>query len=427
MLERPAETANTGAADDRAALRRVVRQVFIAAIAFVLTAGVWELVVGRLHARSAIPEPFKTKIDWCLNTPGVNTVFIGSSRYFHGIDPAVFDADTARQGVVTHSYDLGFDALDFPELRFVFEHVLADPRAKNLKYVMIEPSLRVRLAPGLEHSQRAITLHDTAGTEAITQMILEGNHDWKRKLLWLYEQGSVSALRLTNVGALTNAYIRPQEPTPDPRELGGPAGNGYSGLPPGVMLGRKTTANDLTGLVANQSAAEKAGFARQLNSFEIAQLADLQHLAAMRGVKLILLAPPTATADIYGEFSAVAHAATGVPTLSFADPITYYDLYDPAGFVDPDHISQPVAEKWSLKAADAFVKLVKSLTPVSEVLPSAGSGGSIGQRKPDSPQSFAEIHRERNAEKQQWIFSAFLSLRTSANLCGEDLLFGGDH
>jgi hypothetical protein len=346
----------TGAANDRAALWRLVRLILVAAVAFVIVAGAWELVITRLGARPAIPEPFKTKIDLCLNTPGVDTVFIGSSRYFHGIDPAQFDAETARDGMPTHSYNLGFDALDFPELKFVFQQVLNDPRSKNLKYILIEPSLRVRLAPGLEHSQREIILHDAASSQSLASFILNGNHDWKRKLFWLYEQGSVTALRLTNVGALTNRYVRPQEPAPDVVELAGPGNNGFLGLEPHHLFGPKTTAADLKQLVADQKAAEQAGTSRELNSFEIAQLQDLQQQAAQHHVQLILLAPPTAAAEVYGEFAAVSHAKMTVPLLSFADPITYFDLYDPDGFTDPDHIDRTVARRWSIKAADAFAK-----------------------------------------------------------------------
>ena len=348
-----------GAAADRTALGRVAKHVVVAAIAFLLTAGVWELVIDRLHARPAVPEPFKSKIDLCLNTPGVDTIFIGSSRYFHGIDPARFDQRTTQLGLATHSFNLGFDALDFPELRFVVQQVLDDPRSHGLKYLLVEPSLRVRLAPGLEHSQRAITLHDAPGSQAVAELILKGNHDWKRKLFWLYEQGSVSVLRLTNVGALTNAYVRPQEPRPDANELAGPAGDGYSGLDANVMLGPRTSAPDIARMISDQKDQQNAGTARSLNGFEIEQLTGLQRLAAGHDVKLILLAPPTAAADIFGEFSAVSRGESGVPVLSFADPVAYFDLYNPDGFVDPDHISKPVAEKFSVKAADGFAELVR--------------------------------------------------------------------
>jgi hypothetical protein len=392
-LDRPVDS---GAAADRSAMKRIVRQVVIAAIAFVLTAAIWEALAARLHARPEVPEPFKSKIDLCLDTPGVNTIFIGSSRYFHGIDPAMFDAQTARDGVPTHSFNLGFDALDFHELRFVVGHVLDDPRSKNLKYLVIEPSLRVRLAPGLEHSQRAIALHDAAGSQAVAELILRGNHDWKRKLYWLYQQASVSAIRLANVGVMTNRYIRPQEPPADVRELGGPGGNGYSGLDPDKLLGpRPTVQSDIDRMMADQKASETTGEARELNDFEVAQLADLQQRAATHGVKLILLAPPTAAPEVYGEFSAVARSKQPVPMLSFADPITYFDLYDPKGFVDPDHISKPVAEKLSLKAADAFSALIRSeklhrntgLRPVPATSDPASRNSQKSQRSTQGPEA----------------------------------------
>ncbi len=260
MLEAPHATS-TGASDDRRQLRHVVVLVIVAALAFTLTAGVWEAVITRLHARPEVPEPFKTKLDLCFNSGAYDTLFIGSSRFFHGIDPAAFDSETARLGLPTHSYNLGFDALDFHELQFLVRHVLTDPRCRA-KTLLIEPSLRVRLAPGLEHSQRALTLHDESGTHDVFEFLLKGNHDWKRKFFWLYEQSTISVVRLTNVGSLTNRYIRPQEPAPDIADLNGPLRNGYQGLNPNIMLGPAVTAEGLKEMVSDQTAAEHDGHAR---------------------------------------------------------------------------------------------------------------------------------------------------------------------
>jgi hypothetical protein len=357
IIETPVQT---GSARDRAALRRIVAQAVVSVAAFVLTALVWEFIADRLHARPDIPEPFKTKIDLCLASGNFDTLFLGSSRFFHGVDPAVFDAEMARRGMPTHSFNLGYDALSFYELQFVAEKVLADPRF-HLKNLFIEPSLRIRLAPGLEQSQRAIVLHDVAGSKSIFELILRGNHDWKRKLYWSYEQANVSAVRLTNVGALTNRFIRPQEPPQDLNYLKGPAGNGYTPLDPNGPRGEQTSAAELAKMISDQKAAERAGTARELNAFEISQLTDLQTRAAACGVRLVLLSPPTATPEMFAEFAAIAHAhQTGqlnVPTLTFDDPAAAPDLYQPQGFVDPDHIGQPVSAKWSLHAADAFANL----------------------------------------------------------------------
>ncbi len=372
MLEPPeqTETPEAGAINDRQQLRRIVAQVCVAAIAFFMTAFAWEFITNHLHARPEIPEPFATKIQRCFNSGDHDTLFIGSSRFFHGIDPAAFDAETAKLGVPTHSYNLGFDALDFHELQFVVRHVLADPRL-HIKTLFIEPSMRVRLAPGLEHSQRALTLHDETGSRQVFEFLLRGNHDWKHKLFWLYEQAGVSAVRLTNVGALTNRYIRPQEPPPDLADLDGPAGGGYLPLDPNKLLGEPVTEQSEKDMIANQAKAEQDGSARQLNDFEIQQLTDLQKLAAEHGIKLILLAAPTAAAEVYGEFRAVKRASDSgkltAPFLSFADPVTYFDLYDPKGFTDPDHIGKPVSKRWSIKVADEYAKLLATPKPVSEV------------------------------------------------------------
>jgi hypothetical protein len=277
------------------------------------------------------------------------------------LDPAAFDAEMRRLGVPTHSFNLGFDAMSFHELRFVAAKVLADPRS-HLKYLFVEPSLRERIAPGLENSQRELLLHDSVGSAAILQAILEGNQSWDVKLFWFVEHARVSLVRLTNVGALSNRFIRREEPAPDAAELIGPSGNGYSALSRLGRGGLQTSAEDIRRLVTAQSLSEQSGDARRLNAYEISEWRDLKAAADARGVELILLAPPTAAAEPFGEFAAISRAAKegsiSAPTLSFADPFTYFDLYDPAGFVDPDHVDAQASRRWSTAAADAFAKML---------------------------------------------------------------------
>jgi hypothetical protein len=355
-----------GIAEDRRMLRRVIAYCLIALTAFVIACAGWGLVIDRMHARPAVPVPFHSKIEAMFNSPQaarLDTVFVGSSRYFHGIDPIAFDLETARLGMPTHSYNLGFDALDFPELRFVVRHLLADPRS-HFKNLFIEPSLRARLAPGLENSQRAITLHDAEGSLYIANFILRGNHDWRRKLYWLFGQSQVSLTRLSNIGALTNAFIRPQESPEVISDLVGKNGDGYVGLDPNIPLGPRVKVEGIRKLREDQTAEEKAGTARSLNDYEIGQLKDLQKLAADHGARLLLLAHPTATPETFGEFAAVSRAERegrlDIPLTSFADPFTYFDLYHPAGFVDPDHINWTIVAEVSTRAADAFVAELKS-------------------------------------------------------------------
>src|SRR6185369_6903750 len=55
----------------------------------------------------------------------IDTLFIGSSRAYHGINPRVFDATTAAAGAPTHSYNFGVDAMLPPETFYVVDQILA--------------------------------------------------------------------------------------------------------------------------------------------------------------------------------------------------------------------------------------------------------------------------------------------------------------
>src|SRR5204862_4717932 len=106
---------------------------------------------------------------------------------------------------------------------------------------------------------RKLTLHDAEGSRQVTEFILRGNHDPKRKVYWTYSHAQASAVRLANVGALTNRYVRPQEPPPDTYDLLGPTGSGYLGLPQKLRGARQVTAAGIEEMIAAQGTRERAG------------------------------------------------------------------------------------------------------------------------------------------------------------------------
>ncbi len=355
---------NAGLDGDRALVLRAAGHALVGLVTLVVSAiGIgWALDASRW--RAAVPEPFAAKLEACLAAEP-NTVFIGSSRYYHQIDPSRIAATMSERGVTgVRAFALGFDALNYSEATALVDALLSDPRSRVTRLI-VEPSLRPRLAPGLARSQRAILWHDLPRAGAIYDLILRGDFDLARRLYWTAQHAEPTALRFANVGALSTRFVAAAEPAPDMAELLGPAGDGYAPLvrPPGVA--QAVHAADLA-TIADQPRQ------RRLGDHELRLLEDLDRRVAASGARLTLVAPPTAHPDIHDEFSAVAEAArSGLinsPTHVFADPDAYPDLHAPEGFRDLDHIWSDVATRFTDRIAEALVADERHAGDVSRAL-----------------------------------------------------------
>ena len=101
-----------------------------------------------------------------------DTLFIGSSRIYHGINPAVFDELTTAAGVSTRSFNFGIDGMFAPENAYVFER-LAALRPKNLRWVLIENgALRPYARDRNPNDVRRLHWHDTARTVLMCHALL---------------------------------------------------------------------------------------------------------------------------------------------------------------------------------------------------------------------------------------------------------------
>jgi hypothetical protein len=66
----------------------------------------------------------------------INTVFIGSSRIFRHVDPALFDSLVSSKGFATKSFNFGTTASFYPECFFIYKEIMAN--SKNVKNVFFE-------------------------------------------------------------------------------------------------------------------------------------------------------------------------------------------------------------------------------------------------------------------------------------------------
>ncbi|MEP6686680.1 MAG: hypothetical protein ABJB22_07880 [Verrucomicrobiota bacterium] len=101
-----------------------------------------------------------------------DTLFVGSSRFYHQISPAIFDDVTRKRGVPTHSFNFGIDGMHLPESFYVLDLILAR-KPKRLKWVFIEfDALQVTPWPEYRGTQRLLYWHDWTRTALVVRKLL---------------------------------------------------------------------------------------------------------------------------------------------------------------------------------------------------------------------------------------------------------------
>ena len=152
---------------------------------------------------SALPSPrvfdIGQKFDHLAAHPEIDTLFIGSSRIFHSVDPALFDRDAAGHGVRTRSFNLGVDGMRPPESLYVTRLALA--RHPGLRWVFIEAQdIFVKLPKQNLATARSVHWHDWRHTAMVLREIRTrlARTPGARGLMWLHAR--CFAGRTSNVG-----------------------------------------------------------------------------------------------------------------------------------------------------------------------------------------------------------------------------------
>ena len=108
-----------------------------------------------------------------------DTLFIGSSRIYHGIAPQVFDAV-----VKTHSLNLGIDGMNMPESSCFLEKILEQKPAR-LKWVFVELTpFRLSMDENRLETARGMYWHDWTRMKWIVGELWCNARNSRRKFRW---------------------------------------------------------------------------------------------------------------------------------------------------------------------------------------------------------------------------------------------------
>lgn len=109
-----------------------------------------------------------------------DTLFIGSSRIYFQISPAIFDRVMRESGSPTHSFNFGIGGMYLPESAYVLEQLL-NTKPRNLRWVFIEyDELQTNWSFENRTSRRALYWADWKRTSLLLRKLTDAGTD----LLW---------------------------------------------------------------------------------------------------------------------------------------------------------------------------------------------------------------------------------------------------
>src|SRR4051794_37782700 len=156
-----------------------------------------------------IPKGVATKLKYFSEHKNeFDTLFVGTSHFYYGVSPVIFDQTTRAAGLPTHSFNFGVDGMHPPENFYVLEQILKT-RPRNLKWVVFELGDVQTKWDNIFGTERAVYWHDWPRTALTLKKALDprgsANRLIKTTRLWLARRDLIANLILfgkqfSNVG-----------------------------------------------------------------------------------------------------------------------------------------------------------------------------------------------------------------------------------
>jgi hypothetical protein len=363
-VEPPAPQKTTGPQ----AVVRALTNSAIGVVAFLVTCIVLRAVLPFPEIDGGVSQKFRFL---AAHKDEFDVLFIGSSRIYFQISPAIFDRATRESGLPTHSFNFGVGGMYLPETAYLLEQIL-NLKPRKLRWVFIEyDEVQTKWSPENQTSRRALYWAD-----------------WKRVSLLLRKltDAGVDAIWLPNPAKLRDIVLRQKDEESTCTLLAFYAGQlekNYTNVSKAAdvlehFLGRDTrqrrasylgVASD--GYVTksdqmspNQVAAYERALAaamaetdkRPLSPYAVeAYRQCAQDVRTIGATPIFLIPPSTTQINVATDNS----AQPGV-MMAFNDPRRYPDLYRSSVHRDQQHLTKSGAEDFTRLVAANFVDLVRA-------------------------------------------------------------------
>lgn len=350
----------------RKTLTRGITNSAIAATAFIITCIALRAVLPFPEIDGGVSQKFRF---FAAHKDEFDTLFIGSSRIYFQISPALFDRVTRERGLPTHSFNFGIGGMYLPETFYLLEQIL-NLKPRNLKWVFIEyDEMQTTWSPENQTSRRALYCADwkrvslllrkltDAGTASLwhpnpaklRDIVLNKNDEKNTRSLLTFYAGQLEK-NYANVARATDVL----EPflgrdTKERRERYlGTASDGYVIRP--KQMSPEEAAEYERGLAAAMAQTDR----RPLSPYAVEAYRQCAQEVRKIGAMPIFLIPPSTTqlnlaTDNIGLTNLV---------MAFNNPRTYPSLYRSSAHRDGLHLTKSGAEEFTRIVAANFVDLV---------------------------------------------------------------------
>jgi hypothetical protein len=340
----------------------------IAATAFLMTCIVLHAILPFPEIDGGVSQKFRF---FAEHRDEFDTLFIGSSRIYFQISPAVFDRVTRESGLPTRSFNFGIGGMYLPESAYLLEQIL-NLKPRNLRWVFIEyDEMQTKWSPENQTSRRALYWADWKRVSLLLRKLTDagtGPHwvaspaklrdivlrqkDEKntRTLLTFYatqfERNYTNVARAADV----SGYLLGRDTNERRASYLGAVSDGYV-----TKAGRMSPSQ--TAAYERGLAAAIAQTATQLLSpYAVeAYRQCAQEVSNIGATPIFLITPSTTEINIAAEGA----QAPGV-VMAFNDPRTYPGLYHSSVRRDGQHLTKSGAEEFTRIVAANFVELARA-------------------------------------------------------------------
>ncbi|MEO0648187.1 MAG: hypothetical protein AAFZ17_18900 [Cyanobacteria bacterium J06650_10] len=354
-----------------------IRQYVTLGLITVLSFGMGTSLLSHIIPSSAIPQNLPiigTKYAYYqAHKDDYNTLFFGSSRIYHHIDPATFDTVTQRANIVTHSFNFGVAGLKPLHNYALLQEILKNP-PKNLKWVFIEDALDQGSAPLDEvRTDRAIYWHTRGNTIYSLRFVLSHpDTSLSQKVTYSLSHLLPFIYHTINLGRVFDQWLPMHHLSEEDRAIAAQflTRAGYRPID-FDMPKRQYFLSNLEQYTkeVDQLAKKKKRITYQepLPPVALSHLQNIVTTVTEAGATPIFVVAPT---TIYQEtIHRAYHQQHIARLLSFNDPNQYPQLFDTDSRTDWDHLTPESAEVFTQLLAEKFVQTTE-LT-VAETNPSS--------------------------------------------------------
>lgn len=317
------------------------------------------LVTTSAALHPILPLPFVENVApklrfFAAHKDEFDTLFIGTSRIEHHLEPEIFDRVSAERGLPTRSFNLAVDDMHPPENFFVLDQILK--MKPHLKWVVLEfEDIQSEPSPGARGTRRLAYWHDWPRTRLALHRIVDpkGNAHWFGKVIRAAVRHRDLAMHLSlfvketlNVGRLSELLHGAGQPTRGEAQLG-PRRDGFrpprAAMPPSRIAAyerklQRETANAHPRFIdpfAEKTFREYAARLRQLGTASV-----------------FIVTPVVTQSQLHFRLTPTPPG----PLFSFNNVSAYPQLYRAEVRADESHLTKASADEFTRLFAEEFLR-----------------------------------------------------------------------